>query len=298
MTARDQALLDRPKAVPAARRLKQWELLGRAAEGTWSEVYRARPADARNTSQGAYALKSLRPRWQDDPRAIALLQREAQVGRAVAHPHLVAVLSASVRQTPRFLVMPWLAGETLKARLRAKGPLAVHAALAVARQVLSALEALQHAGWNHGDVKPGNIFLSPEGHVTLLDLGFAHRAGDERGLTDHCLLGTCDYLAPELVCSRQGGDLRSDLYSLGVVLYESLCGRRPFTARDLAELAAQYRTSASPRLEKIAPHVPRAVADLVHRLLAKEPLRRPFPADDLRHELTGLEIDALAAWLR
>ena len=117
----------------------------------------------------------LRPRWKDDPRAIGLLQREALVGQTVSHPHLVPILAAHVLESPRLLVMPWLEGASLAVRLANGQQYGVPEALWIARQTAEALDALHQAGWMHGDVAPGNIHLSPTGHVTLLDFNFARR---------------------------------------------------------------------------------------------------------------------------
>jgi serine/threonine-protein kinase len=206
---------------------------------------------------------------------------------------VVAILSASLGQPPYYLVMPWLEGATLQQRLDQDRPLDVRTALWIARQVASALDALTRALWIHGDVKPSNVFLSPDGHATLLDLGFARPIGAAHCLADRCVLGTPSYMAPELLTSASTADIRSDVYSLGVVLYEMLAGRLPFDAADLGALVSQHRQGSLPRLEKLAPWLPADVVRLVSRMLAKDLLRRPSPAELLR-QLTAMEIAALA----
>ena len=158
----------------------------------------------------------LRPCWQDDPEAIRLLQREAMVGQSVSHPHLVPVLTASVSEPPRLLVMPWLEGASLQARLAAGEQFDVPKALWIARQTAEALDALHAAGWMHGDVTPGNIHVSPTGHVTLIDLSFARRRDEIGSAADRPIMGTCSYIAPEYFTSALRADIRSDIYSLGV----------------------------------------------------------------------------------
>lgn len=271
-------------------RVGQWELVCLAAEGSLARVYRSRPAGTPADRPAPYALKMLRPEWQEDPRAVRLLQREALVGRSISHPHLVSILQANLCRPPRFVAMPWLDGATLQAQLDAGRRAEVPVALWIARQVAEALEALHAAGWMHGDVKPGNVFLSPEGHVTLLDLGFA-RSKDETGsAVDRLLTGTCNYMAPELITSALRADIRSDIYSLGVVLFEVLAGRLPFTGDSLAELAEQHRQSRPPNLRRLAPHLPNGVVRLVHEMLAKEPLRRPQTPRELIDRLVPLEV--------
>jgi eukaryotic-like serine/threonine-protein kinase len=187
------------------------------------------------------------------------------------------------------VVMPCLEGTTLD-RLLACGRLPLAESLWYARQAAEALAALDEAGWIHGDVKPSNLFLSSEGHVTLLDLGFARRARETGSAVDRCVLGTCNYLAPELITSALRADNRSDIYSLGVVLFELLSGRLPFVGKDLAELATQHRQAAAPNLRRLAPHLPGEVVGLVRRMLAKDPLRRPQTPQELVDQLSALEI--------
>ncbi|MDZ7617260.1 MAG: serine/threonine-protein kinase, partial [Patescibacteria group bacterium] len=145
-------------------------------------------------------------------------------------------------------------------------------------------------GWMHGDVKPANIMISPAGHATLLDLGFAKRRSEDASAAARAVMGTCNYLAPEVLSSRIRADIRSDLYSLGVILFEALAGRLPFVARTMPELISQHQTLPPPDLKRLAPQTPDAVADLVRRLLAKEPLRRPQTPAELVEQLVELEI--------
>jgi eukaryotic-like serine/threonine-protein kinase len=274
-------------------RVKQWELVELAAQGSLARVWRARPAGSPEGRPAAYAVKMLQTRWADDPRAVELFRREAAVGRQVVNPHVISVLDASLAAPPRLLVMPWLQGWTLKKRLERGSRLELHAALWIARQAAIALEALHQAGWMHGDVKPSNLFLSPRGHVTLLDLGFARREVEMHSAVDRCVMGTCNYLAPELITSALRGGICSDVYSLGVVLYQALSGRLPFAGPDLASLATQHRSTAPPHLGRLVPELPAEVVELVHQMLAKDPLRRPHPPAELINRLTALEIEAL-----
>ncbi len=276
------------------RRLKQWELVEIVARGALTEVYRARPEGARAGHPAAYALKMLRPEWQDDARAAALLRREALVGKGVSHPHLISILAAGVTSPPYYVVMPWLTGTTLAARLAAARRLELPVAFWIARQVAEALEALHAAGWTHGDVKPGNIFLSPEGHVTLLDLGFARRTAGADRAAERCLTGTYHYMAPEMLSAALRVDVRSDIYSLGVVLFEVLSGRPPFEGNEPLEIAGKHRGARVPELRRLVPDLPDEAAALVRQMLAKEPLRRPQTPRELIDGLAALEIATFA----
>lgn len=274
-------------------RVKGWELAALAAEGSLARVYQARPAGAPADTPAAYALKMLRPEWQQDPRAIALVQREALVGRRVTHPHLIAVLSAGTREPPHFVLMPWLAGNTLADQLLDKKGIEPPLAFWIARQVAEALQALHEAGWMHGDVKPSNIFVSPEGHVTLLDLGFARRTDRPEPAIERCVTGTCNYLAPETLSPGHRPDTRGDLYSLGVVLFEMLSGRLPFEAPDAATVARLHRTVRAPDLAQLMPELPTEAHVLVQELLAKQALRRPATPREVVDRVIPLEIATL-----
>ena len=146
----------------------------------------------------------------------------------------------------------------------------------------------------HGDVTPGNIQVSPTGHVTLLDLNFARRRDEFGSAVDRPIMGTCNYLAPEYLTSALRPDIRSDIYSLGAVLFEVLSGRRPFAAETLVQLSLQHRQAALPDLGRLAPHVPREVVQLVRQMMAKEPLRRPQTPRELIERLVALEIGSFS----
>ena len=247
-------------------RVKQWELVNFAAEGGLAQIFRARPAGSEPNQPASYALKMLSPAWQNDPQAVRLMQREALVGQSVSHPHLIPILFASVQQPPRFVVMPWLEGATLQQRIDAGKRFDLPQVLWIARQTTEALAALHQAGWMHGDVKPSNIMLSREGHATLLDLGFARRSNETGSAVDRCVLGTFHYIAPEFLTSTLRADIRSDIYSLGAVLFHILTGRLPFESADLADLATHHKQSLPPNLLRIAPHLPAGVARQCTRL--------------------------------
>jgi serine/threonine protein kinase len=274
-------------ALATASCVGPWELISLAAQGSWSQIHRARPAGA--DGEAAYALKILRPDRGDDPLAVAMLAREALVARSVSHPHVIAILEAHVRSDPRYLVMPWLSGATLEARLAAGPPIDLPAALWLVRQAAEGLEALDAAGWMHGDLKPANLFVSSEGHVTLLDLGFARRR-DEVAAAVSPILGSGQYLAPEHVAATLCPDIRSDVYSLGVILYELLGGRAPLVGKSLAALAVEHKQTAPRSLRRLAPHIPPEAVELVQRMLAKDPLRRPQTPRDVVDALVKIEI--------
>jgi serine/threonine protein kinase len=274
-------------------RLGSWQLVRLVAEGALARLYQARPAESRDRP-ALYALKLLRERWHESPEAVACLRREAMLGRSVSHAHLVSVLAAHVNEPPYYLVMPWLQGATLAARLAGGWRPALSAALWISRQIAEALAALHADGWMHADVKSSNVLVSGDLHATLLDLGFARRVEETANLADRPVVGTAHYVAPEMITSVWGADIRSDIYSLGVLLYELLAGRLPFPGGDLSTIVRAHRDAWPQPLRHLAPHVPHDVAWLVHEMLAKDPLRRPQTPRELAERLIRLEIATLA----
>jgi len=289
------ARTDQPDRQKLVGRIGPWQLVRLLNEGELARVYVARPEAAPEEQVSTYVIKVLRKEWWRDPQAIEMQRRAAWIGNKVSHPHLLPVLSANVQQPPFYLVSPLLAGSLLSATIEQKNMLSLPAVLWVARQVSEALAALHEAtGMIHADVKPSNIFLSPEGHATLVDMGFAHAPSEMRHWSCRPVIGTLHYIAPEVVTSSLAAEPRSDLYSLGVTLYEMLTGALPFKTADPEKLVRQHREDVPTCIRHHRPQLPKPVAELVHRLLAKDPLRRPESAAEVAATLMRLEIDCFA----
>lgn len=274
-----------------------WRLSRILGNGRWTRIYQARPKSLPADGPADYALKVLRSEYEQQPVARAALQRESLVARQVTHPHLAPVLSAHLQATPYHLVLPYLEGATLRAALTSTGGergLRPSNAIWIVRQIAEGLCALHAADWLHGDLKPENILLSPQGHATLLDLGLARRLGSEECRSWETLQGTPTYIAPEAFRTQGELSAASDLYSLGVVLFEALTGRQPWNTRSAAEVAAAHLRQTPLDVRALAPHVPLELARLVRQLLAKDPLRRPS-AEELISRLVELEIETLGA---
>jgi len=271
------------KAVP---RIPGYELYACLGGGVLTSVYAARELE----QDRPCALKLLRPDWVDQPVAIKLLQREARACLTVRHPHLVEMLDVHVTRAPHYLVMEMLKGESLRRRLRRDYALDVPTSLWITRQIADALAALHRKGFIHGDIKPDNIRILEEGRAILLDLGFAHRSGENAGLLEKgYVLGTANYLAPELCGSQPQDEVKSDLYSLGITLFEMLTGRLPYPAGSERETLRRHQSELP---EDLCDHLSgpqRGLPELMDRMLAMDPKDRPS-AVEVVHELIGLEI--------
>ncbi len=269
--------------------IPDYELLRPLGGGMLTEVYSAR----RYATDELCAVKLLRDHGLGHDTAVRLLRREARAHAAVRHPHLVRLLDAHVTGPPYFLVFELLSGESLRERLQREYALGLRTASWVARQVAEALWAVHRAGYVHGDIKPDNVRLLATGAAVLVDLGFAHRPGERLTPADGGVLGTANYLAPELCGDEPRDDFAADWFSFGVTLFEMLTGTLPYPAGTLAETLERHRRDTpAERIGEVAEDWPPRLVALVEGLLARSPAARPRPAL-IVHELIALEIAAL-----
>jgi CheY-like chemotaxis protein len=246
------------------------------------------------------AVKVLRPSpGNDSPEAIERFRHEAISACRLSHPNAVSVLDFGVSSTGiAYLVMELLDGRTLKQVLAERGPLPLEEATRILVPVCEALDVAHAAGVVHRDIKPDNIFLHRgEGGETVkvLDFGIAKLVGDAghaygQGITETgVILGTLDYIAPERVSGR-AYDGKADVYSVGVVLYQTLAGRLPFRLEEGGgpyAIAFKHVTEDPQPLGDVVPGLPASVADLVRRAMGKEPATRPT-ARELAAELAAV----------
>jgi hypothetical protein len=254
------------------------ELLGR---GGMASVFKAERRGE------LVALKRPLAAFLGDPEFLERFSREAEIGRTLNHPNIVRILERGEHEGVPYFTMELVPGETLR-EVVLRGPADPRQAAAIVAQVAEALDFAHSKGVVHRDLKPSNVMLPPGGGVRVMDFGIA-RARRFEGITaTAAFLGTPDYLAPEMI-EGQGSDARSDLYALGVVLFELLAGRRPFVADTPYAVLRQHCTQPPPVLASLRPEVPGELSALVERLLEKDPERRPASAEEL--------VIALRDWL-
>ena len=276
--------------TPGAR-LGPYEILSAVGAGAMGEVYLAH--DPRLDRR--VAIKLLPAETAADPRSRERLRREAMAVAALDHPYICKIFEISEHGDALFLVMEYIAGETLHRRLQ-DGRLPLSDALHIAGEIAEALQEAHAGRFLHRDLKPANIMLSLQGHVKVMDFGLAKRVEDlpspdqgtrELGaaqLTVHgTIVGTPDYMSPEQV-KGVALDSRSDLFSFGVILAEMIGGRHPFRQPSMGEtLAAVLREPPD-----LSGDIPHGLTALIRRLLAKNPEDRYASAAEVRADLVGL----------
>ncbi len=284
-------------AAPSPTPRCPWRLTRRLTTSGRLTLFRA--AAANELGPGCYVWKTTAT--ADDAIARAMLQRECVVSREVSHSSLSSVLVADLAAPQPVAILPYLDGISLRRLIASPSTsprlLPTPSVLLLVRQVAEALAAMHTAGWLHCQMRPEHIIVSPHAHATLIDLTLARRLDSDECDLRHAssiAVDNCNaiYAAPESFSSRHRLTAAADVYSLGIVLFELLAGDPPFTLKSPRELAICHQRQAPPNLRQARPGLSHDVAELVHRMLAKEPLRRPTN-EQLVRWLTELEIQEL-----
>ncbi len=263
----------------------RYRLDAQVGTGGMSTVYRAFD----QTLERQVAIKLMHRQIADDPDQLVRFRREARAVAQLSHPYIVTVIDAGEEDGRPYIVFEYVDGETLKERIRREGPLPVDEAVAYAIEIARALGYAHVRNIVHRDVKPQNVLLDEEGSAKITDFGIA-RTLDEQGLTaDGRVLGTTDYVSPEQALGHQV-DGQSDLYSLGIVLFEMLTGDVPFKGENQIAVAMKHVREPMPDVQALRPAVSATLAAVLDRATAKE-LTQRFANDT---ELVSDLEDALA----
>jgi len=272
-----------PASVPALL-AGRYRVVGAVGRGAIAEVVRAR--DERTGEE--VALKILYPHLRESAAVVERFRREVEIVRRIAHPHVLGIREVVDGDGQLFLVMDYHPGGDLADRLAAQRRVPEEDLRTLAAQLCGALAAAHRAGVVHRDVKPSNVLCGagPGLDVRLCDFGLA-RTADLSGLTTaNAVLGTPEYMAPEVVVDGHA-DPRSDIYSLGVMLFEAATGRLPFYGDSPYQLMRQHVDVEAPRARSLAPELPPAIDDAIARALAKDPLDRFATVEDFARALAG-----------
>ena len=261
----------------------RYELLRRIARGGMADVYLARDVSL----DRQVAVKVLFPEFANDPSFVERFRREAKAAANLNHPNIVGIYDWGQEQGTYYIVMEYVVGRSMADVLRSTGPLSPDRAAEIASDVAEALSSAHSAGLVHRDIKLGNIIVSDDGQVKVADFGIAtalaQRAGDN--LTHiGSVMGTATYFSPEQARGK-ALDGRSDLYSLGVVLYEMIVGKPPFTADTSTAVAVKHVQERPLPPSMLGVSIAQSLEAIILKLLAKNPANRYPRADDLRSDL-------------
>jgi serine/threonine protein kinase len=280
----------RERAITTGTRIGSYHIVERLGEGSMGAVFLAQHEKLRHDA----AVKVLLPSVPNRPGSILRFQREAEIAAAISHPGVVKVMDYGRHASGDwFILMERLHGETLRDRLLSARKLSPRTAISFAIQIARTLEAV-HVHYVHRDLKPDNLFLVPDSavpggeRVKILDFGIAKVRGAYPRITPNfTLMGTPPYMAPEQYWDAAGVSDLADLYSLGVVLFQMLCGQLPFQCQSLHEYSNAHQRQTPPPVERYA-QVSSGLSDVVARLLAKSRRERFQSARTLVEALEAL----------
>ena len=260
-------------------RYRLLELLG---QGGMATIYRARDAQLERD----VAVKLLRPEFGQDPEFLARFRDEARAAASLSHPNIVPVFDFGEDESGPYIVMELVEGQDLASILRDNGPLAPRQAAHVAADVARALQVAHYRGIVHRDVKPSNILIGRDGRVHVADFGIARAMTDSSVTLPGTTMGSVHYFSPEQA-RGEPATAASDIYSLGIVLFESLTGQRPFSGDGAAAIAMARLTTTPPRPSALRPSVPPELDGIVTRAMALDPAQRYASAAAMASALEG-----------
>jgi serine/threonine-protein kinase len=273
----------------------RYRIIRRIGSGGMARVFLAEDMDLHRE----VAIKVLQDRYNEDAQFVERFAREARAAAGLNHPNIVAIYDRGQADGSYYIAMEYLDGETLKDVILREGPLPERRAIDITLQLLAALRFAHRREVIHRDVKPHNAMVLRDGRVKVADFGIA-RAGDSEMTEAGSIVGTAQYLSPEQARGQHVGP-ESDLYSVGVVLYEMLTGRVPFTGDSAVAIAMKHVQEAPVPPRQLVPAIPPELEAVVLRAMAKDPSRRYHSADEMGMDLDrvrkGLGLTAATAAL-
>lgn len=263
---------------------ERYLLAAEIRRGPTASVYRG----THRESGKPVAVKIFQERYRDDPRFAIRFRELLKVLAGINHENLIAIRDYGFCDGQYYLVMEWVEGADLGTFLAERGRLPPWRASTIARRVCAALEAVHQAGLIHRGIKPQNILISTDGHVKVTDVGSGGLVSESGLSKTNVMLGSVSYISPEQARAETIGP-ESDLYSLGVTVFEMLTGRLPFESNDAWSLVRMHARSIPPSPRRLNPQVPDDLARLVSRALEKDPARRFGSAREMEAALVAVQ---------
>ncbi|MBN2409305.1 MAG: protein kinase, partial [Candidatus Aminicenantes bacterium] len=240
------------------------------------------------------ALKVLKPEISSDERMIERFRNELKLSRQISHPNVCRLYDLNKQGETYFITMEYIAGEGLEALIKREGGIPVSRAVTIARQICEGLAQAHSLGVVHRDLKPHNIIVNGKDHAHIMDFGIARSIRAEGLTRTGDVIGTPEYMSPEQL-EGKSADYRSDIYSLGVVLYEMLTRTVPFDAENPFQVAIKQKTEAFPDPRRLNPEIPEGVARIIEKCMEKDRTRRYQTTEDLLVDLRKIERGILTA---
>ncbi|MCS7025559.1 MAG: protein kinase [Bryobacteraceae bacterium] len=265
-------------------RVADYEVVQILGEGGMGRVYKVRNL----ISDRVEAMKVLLPDLQSDPALVDRFLREIKVQAALSHPNIASLHTALRHDNQLLMLMEFVEGQSLDKELDRRGRLPVAEACAYVEQVLRALSYAHGRGVIHRDLKPANIVLTPEGQIKLMDFGIAKLQSEKRLTQTGTTIGSLYYMSPEQINGREP-DTRSDIYSLGITLYEMVTGKRPFEGPSDYSIMAGHLQLAPQAPIEIVPNVPPLLNEVILMALAKDPQQRFQSAEAFRTAILNVQ---------
>jgi serine/threonine protein kinase/tetratricopeptide (TPR) repeat protein len=262
----------------------RYQIIEQLGRGGMGRVYRALDTKTREE----VAVKLIRPDIASDKRTLERFVNEITLAHKISHRNIGRMYHLGENQGIHYITMEYVPGEDLKSFIRRSRRLDIGTTVAIAKQVCNGLTEAHTAGIVHRDLKPGNIMIDKEGNAKILDFGIARAVGTQGVTADGIIIGTPEYMSPEQVEGKDS-DLRSDIYSLGVILFEMVTGRLPFSADTPFAIAFKQQSERPPRPEDLNPQMPPQLGAIILKCLEKDRGKRYQSTEEICHDLSQVE---------
>jgi serine/threonine protein kinase len=262
----------------------RYRIIEEIGRGGMGRVYKAKDQELNIT----VALKMIRSAYSSNPRFIQHFKEETLLSRSISHENVIRIHDIGDVDEIKFISMDYIKGHDLKDLIHTSGTLSIQTAITITKQICEGLKAAHQKNIIHLDLKPRNIMIDSEGKVYIMDFGVARSLGAQEAVQEKKLIGTPAYISPEQAKSEEV-DKRSDIYSLGIIIFEMLTGKRPFEADNLDDYVDMHIHKKPPRPSEIMPQIPPFLDDIVLRCLQKDKNKRYQNVTDILEDLQAHE---------